>query len=371
MPKKILIVGAGFFGAVCARELTDAGFECLVIERRDHIGGNCYTVFNPEAACHCHVYGPHIFHTDKEEVWNYICGFADFNHFVNRPKVFYRGNLYSFPINLFTLYQLFGVRTPGEGQAYLEKVRWPIQDPKNLEEWCLSQIGKEVYEIFIEGYTRKQWNRHPKELPVGIIKRLPIRLTFDDNYYGHQYQGIPIGGYTALFEKILKGIAVEPGVDFLQDREYWMKNRLLIIYTGALDEFFSYNLGPLEYRTLRFETELLPVADFQGNAVINFTEDSVPFTRIVEHKHFDLSFQEPETVITREYPNNWVPGDPPYYPVNTAESQERLEKYQILAGTEVPRVIFGGRLGAYRYFDMDQVIEAALKTSKIIIQANT
>ncbi len=367
MAKRFLIVGAGFFGAVCARELTDAGHHCLILERRDHIGGNCYTVYEPEAHCHRHVYGPHIFHTDKEEVWNYIRRFSVFNHFVNRPKVNYKGRLYSFPINLFTLYQIFGVSTPATAEALLEKIRIPAADPNNMEEWCLSQIGRELYETFIEGYSQKQWNRHPKELPAEIIRRLPIRLTFDDNYFTHPYQGIPVDGYTTLFERILKGIPMEIGVDFLLDKEYWLRDYDLVIYTGALDEFFSYSLDPLEYRSLRFESELLDMPDFQGNAIVNYTDAAVPFTRIVEHKHFDLSPQARKTVITREFPHGWSPGVLPYYPVNTTENRSRFQQYKQLAIREAPRVRFGGRLGEYRYFDMDDVIETALKTSREIL----
>jgi len=232
-----------------------------------------------------------------------------------------------------------------------------------MEEWCLSHIGREIYEIFIEGYSQKQWNRHPRELPADIIQRLPLRLTFDDNYYTHPYQGIPIGGYTAMFDKILEGIPVELGVDFLQDRDAWLKNYDLVVYTGAMDEFFSFRFGPLEYRSLRFETEWLETTDYQGNAIMNYTEAAIPFTRIVEPKHFDLSFRAAKTVITREYANEWRPGVPPYYPLNTLENQERFRQYRQLAAREAPKVLFGGRLGEYRYLDMDQVIESALRTS--------
>jgi UDP-galactopyranose mutase len=368
MVKRILIVGAGLFGAVCGRELTDAGYPCLVIERRNHIGGNCFSAYEPEAACHRHVYGPHIFHTDKDKVWRYINRFTSFNHFSYRPKVWYQDNLYSFPINLFTLYQLFGIRTPKEAEDYFEKVRRPTADPANLEDWCLSQIGPDLYRIFIEGYTQKQWHRHPSLLPAGIIKRLPVRLHFDDNYFMHPHQGIPIGGYTSLFTKLLAGIPLETEADFLRDKERWMRKHDLVIYTGAIDEFFSFALGPLEYRALRFETELINSPDFQGTAAINYTEAEIPFTRIVEHKHFDISFDAPKTIITREFPEDWSPGATPYYPVNTSENQERLQRYQQFAEIEAPNVIFGGRLGEYRYFDMDQVIESALNLSQTIIR---
>jgi UDP-galactopyranose mutase len=363
MPSSILVVGAGLFGSVCARELTDAGHCCTVIDRRDHIGGNCYSEYDEKSACHRHVYGSHIFHTDKKDVWKYITRFTRFNHYVNRPKVRFGDCLYSFPINLMTLYQVYGVKSPSEAKARLAAECEIIPNPQNMEEWCLSKIGRKLYEIFIEGYTQKQWNRHPRELPADIIKRLPVRLTFDDNYFTHPFQGIPVGGYTAIFERMLKGIQVELGVDFLLGRDRYLADFDHVIYTGPIDEFFDYNEGILEYRSLLFENERLPVRDFQGNALINYTELSIPYTRIIEHKHFDMNFDQMETLITREYPANWRPGDTPYYPVNTVDNQKLYSFYAERAQVEYPSVTFGGRLGLYRYLDMDQVIAEAFVTS--------
>jgi UDP-galactopyranose mutase len=369
MIEPVLIVGAGFFGAVCARQLKDAGIRCRLLEKRDHIGGNCYTRNHPDIGCHEHVYGPHIFHTDSPVVWRYITRFAEFNYFVNRPRVRYRDRLYSFPINLLTLHQLFGVCTPAEATAALEQRRKPAADQSSVEGWCLANLGEELYETFICGYTWKQWNRHPGELPSDIIRRVPIRLNFDDNYYVDHYQGIPIEGYTSIFERLLEGIPVDLETDFLQDREQWMAQYPLIIYTGPVDAYFSHEFGPLEYRSLRFEREELPVRDFQGNAIVNYTDRAVPWTRIVEHKHFDMDLTKERTLITKEFPANWEPGLEPYYPVNTPENMERFVRYRERMSEWSGRVVFGGRLAEYRYYDMDDVIEAALRTvQKLLAQ---
>jgi UDP-galactopyranose mutase len=357
---KILIVGAGLFGAVCAHELSKAGHSCVVIDKRNHIGGNVYTKYNPEADCHEHVYGAHIFHTNSKKIWEYINQFASFNHFVNRVKVINDGRLYSFPINLFTLYQVFGVTTPQSAKLILEKELIPNPNPANMEEYCLSAIGPTLYHLFIEGYTEKQWGRHPRDMPADVIKRLPVRMTFDDNYFTDQYQGIPIGGYTAIIEKMLASSTVELGIDFLQQRNKYLNQFDHIIYTGPIDTFFDYQFGPLEYRSLRFEKELLPINDFQGNAVVNYTQADIPWTRILEHKHFDLSLKANNTLITREYPAAWKPGDIEYYPVNDSKNNETYKKYRELADQLAPKIHFGGRLGEYRYYDMHQVIGSAL-----------
>ncbi len=366
-PRRVLIVGAGMFGAVCARELTDAGIACTVIEKRDHIAGNCYTRYVVAADCHEHVYGAHIFHTNDERIWAYVNRFARFNHYVNRVKVNWRGELYSFPINLLTLYQLWGVRTPAEAQAKLAAVREPIAQPANLEEWCLSQVGREVYERFVRGYTMKQWQRDPRELPASLIRRLPIRLNFDDNYFNDRFQGIPIGGYTALFERLLDGVAVFTGVDFLADRDDWLRRYDHVIYTGPIDAFFGYDQGTLEYRSLRFERELVNEPDFQGNAVVNYTDADVPYTRILEHKHFDLSSRASQSLITREYPADWKPGQTEFYPVASAASQQRYQAYRARADELAGQVTFGGRLGEFQYYDMHQVIASAWTNSRRLL----
>ncbi len=359
MKKTFLIIGAGLYGAVCARELTDAGYLVTVIEKRDHLGGNCYSEYDVQAGCHKHVYGPHIFHTENEDVWRYMNRFARFNHYVNRPKVIFQGKLYSFPINLFTLYQLYGVVTPQEAFAELERQREPVVNPQNMEEWCLSEVGREIYEIFVKGYTIKQWNRHPQQLPASIIKRLPIRLNFDDNYFIHPFQGIPVDGYTAIFTKLFDGIEVHKGIDFLQDRDRWVKEYDHVIYTGPIDAFFRYSHGVLEYRSLKFESEYKNMVDYQGNAIINYTEESVPYTRIIEHKHFNMNFSEPKTLITREYPADWEVGVEPFYPIDTDRNRKLFATYKCMTD-QFSKVTFGGRLGQYRYFDMDQVVAAAL-----------
>lgn len=361
---RFLIVGSGFFGAVCARQLADAGHQVRVLEERDHPGGNCFTRWVPEAECHQHVYGPHVFHTSDAGVWAYVNRFAEFNGFVNRPRAVYQDRIYSFPINLFTLYQVFGVRTPSEAQAKLEAERIPIPNPLNLEDWCLSRIGPTLYSMFIRGYTLKQWQTDPRQLPASLVRRLPVRLTFEDCYYTDRYQGIPVGGYTRIFERLLAGIPVDFEVDFLKDRDYWMRQADHTVYTGSLDRFFDFEHGELEYRSLRFESELLPVADFQGNAVINFTEAEIPYTRSVEHKHFDRHLTAAQTLVTREYPVRWSRDQIPYFPLGTARSRARYRRYrQELEHLAIP-LSLGGRLAEYRYYDMHQVIAGALRLAR-------
>ena len=349
-----LIVGAGLFGSIFARELTNGGFKCLVIDKRNHIGGNCYT--EDVNGINVHKYGPHIFHTSDDKVWNYINKYCDFNNFVNRPKVNYGGKIYSFPINLMTIYQLYNCSTPAEAKAKLESVKVDIPNPKNLEEWVLSQVGPELYETFIKGYTTKQWNTDPKNLPTSIIKRLPIRLNYDDNYFFDKYQGIPIGGYTQIFDKLLDGIDVRLGVNYFDDKLELDSLAKKIVYTGPIDLFYGYRYGKLGYRSLEFETQILDTEDFQGNALINYTEERVPYTRIIEHKHFEFGKQK-HTVITKEYPRN--EGEP-FYPINDTENNNRYNQYKKLMETET-KYIFGGRLADYKYYDMHQVIASALK----------
>jgi UDP-galactopyranose mutase len=355
-----LIVGSGMFGSVCARELTDKGYKCLVIEKRNHIGGNCYT--ENKDGINIHKYGPHIFHTSNKEIWDYINQFAKFNNFVNRPKVFYKNSLYSFPINLFTLHQIYGVTTPEEAKKKLEEVRVKNDNPKNLEEWIVSQVGVDIYMMFIKGYTTKQWGRHPIDLPSFIIKRLPIRFDHNDNYFNDTYQGIPIGGYTQIFEKMLEGIEVRLNEDYLQNKTSFNTLAKKVIYTGPIDAFYDYKFGQLNYRSLKFETERVEVPDYQGNAVINYTELHYPETRIVEHKHFD-PVNTNFTYITREYPREFGEGLDPYYPINDNVNTPIYEKYKALTEKE-SNVIFGGRLAEYRYYDMHQVIGSALHTCK-------
>jgi UDP-galactopyranose mutase len=354
-----LIIGAGLFGSVFAQQATAAGKKCLVVEKNDHIGGNCFT--KEVEGINVHVYGPHIFHTDNDKIWEYMNRWTKFNHYVNRPKVHFKNRLYSFPINLMTLNQLWGVQTPNEARARLDLVKVKNDSPKNLEEWILSQVGKEIYETFIEGYTTKQWNRHPSKLPASIIKRLPIRLTFDDNYFNDRYQGIPIGGYTQIFHKLLEGSEVLLGVDYFQERHLLSRLAKKTVYTGKLDQFFSYVMGRLEYRGLRFETKILDTSDHQGNAVINYTEKDVPYTRVTEHRHFDLKKDGEKTVVTWEYPDDWDESKVPYYPVNDEANNKIRDKYRELAA-EREDVIFGGRLASYMYYDMHQVVAAALHT---------
>jgi UDP-galactopyranose mutase len=350
-----LIVGSGLFGSIFAREMTDRGAKCLVIDKRNHVGGNCYT--ENKDGIHIHKYGPHIFHTNSDKIWNYMNRWTSFNHFTYRPKVNYQNKLYSFPINLFTLYQLWGVTTPAAARQRIEKEKIHIENPSNLEEWILSQVGTQIYETFIKGYTKKQWNRSPKDLPASIVKRLPIRLVFDDNYFDDKYQGIPTEGYTAIFDKLLKHIPTETGVDYLQDRDKWNNIANKIVYTGAIDEFFDYDFGTLEWRSLKFEEEHLDISDYQGVAAINYTDENVPFTRIVEHKHFNFGKQN-HTVITKEYPQDWDVSKEKYYPVNDDFNNNLYSLYRDRIDHD--KYIFGGRLADYKYYDMHQVVGSAI-----------
>ena len=352
-----LIIGSGLFGSVCARELTDKGYKCLVIDKRDHIGGNCYT--ENIDGINVHKYGPHIFHTSDKKIWDYVNRFATFNNFSYRPKVNYKGNIYSFPINLMTLYQVYGVTTPDEAFRKLEDVKVDIPSPKNLEEWILSQVGPELYNIFVKGYTKKQWNKDPKDLPSSIIRRLPIRLSFEDNYYEDTYSGIPIGGYTQIFENLLSGIEVRLQTDYFYNKDYFNDISKKIIYTGPIDRFYSYMHGKLEYRSLRFDTLRLNMPDYQGVAGVNYTDEEVPFTRIVEHKHFEFGKQK-NTVVTFEYPES---NGEPYYPINDETNNSVYKKYREMMDKET-KYIFGGRLTDYKYYDMHQVIGSALFKSQ-------
>jgi UDP-galactopyranose mutase len=352
-----LIIGSGLFGSIFARELTDNGYKCLVIDKRSHIGGNCYTEKIEDI--NTHKYGAHIFHTSDNGVWEYINKYCKFNHYVNRPKVNYKGMIYSFPINLMTLYQIYGTTTPEKATDILNNVKYDIPFPKNLEDWVLSQVGKEIYEIFIKGYTTKQWGMEPKLLPTSIIKRLPIRLNYDDNYFFDKYQGIPIGGYTQIFEKLLNGIDVRLNVDYFQNKEYWDSQTNKIVYTGPIDRLYNFRFGSLEYRSLEFKSEIIDLKDYQGNAVINFTDIETEYTRIIEHKHFEFGTQK-NTLITKEYPR--TEGDP-YYPINNVSNNLKYDQYKKLMLKE-KNIIFGGRLAEYKYYDMHQVIASALKKVK-------
>lgn len=360
-----LIVGSGLYGATCARQLTDAGKKVLVIEKRDHMAGNVYT--EKIEGINVHKYGAHIFHTNNTEVWNYIRQFATFNRFTNSPVANYHGELYSLPFNMYTFNKMWGVVTPEEAAAKIEEQKKAagITDPKNLEEQAISLVGTDIYEKLIKGYTEKQWGRPCTELPAFIIKRLPVRLTFDNNYFNALYQGIPVGGYTKMVANMLDGVDVELGQDYFADREKWNGLADKVVYTGPIDAYFDYKLGTLEYRSVRFETEVLDKPNFQGNAAVNYTDRETPWTRIIEHKWFEFGKDEeghdlPKTVISREYSSEWKPGDEPYYPVNDKKNGDLYQQYKKLGDAE-QKVIFGGRLGEYKYYDMDQVITAALK----------
>ena len=367
-----LVVGSGLFGSVFAHEMKKRGRKVLVIDKREHVAGNIYT--QSVWGIQVHKYGAHIFHTSDKKIWDYVNEFAEFNHYINSPIAYYKGELYNLPFNMNTFSKMWGVVTPDEARAKIEEQigELRITEPKNLEEQALSLVGTDVYEKLVKGYTEKQWGRDCKELPAFIIKRLPLRFTYDNNYFNDRYQGIPIGGYTAMVEKMLQGIEVRTGIsyrEFVTERETDHGVEVVdkdgntynkVVYTGMLDEYFDYTLGHLEYRSLRFETEELPERDnYQGNAVVNYTEREIPYTRIIEHKHFEFGTQK-GTVITREYPAEWREGDEPYYPVNNERNDELLARYQELALTK-PHVIFGGRLGQYKYYDMDKVIDAALR----------
>jgi len=354
-----LIVGAGLYGAVFAHEMTLRGKSCLVIEKRGHIAGNIYT--QPIEGINVHVYGAHIFHTSDKAVWDYVNRFAEFNNYINSPVAIYKDELYNLPFNMNTFSKMWGIKTPAEAQAIIaaQRADLHIAEPKNLEEQALSLVGRDVYEKLIKGYTQKQWGRPCDQLPAFIIKRLPLRFTFDNNYFNDRYQGIPQGGYTAMVEKMLDGVEVRLDTDYFD----FVKTNPTIadktVFTGPIDRFFDYRFGPLQYRSVRFETEVLDTPNYQGNAVVNYTDSAVPYTRVIEHKHFEFGTQ-PKTVISREYSSEWDLGVEPYYPVNNEQNNALFAKYQQLASTR-PDVIFGGRLGQYKYYDMDKVIRAALE----------
>ena len=353
-----LIVGSGLFGAVFAREATQKGKKVLVIEKRPNIAGNIYT--EEIEGINVHKYGAHIFHTNNKKVWNYINQFAEFNRFTNSPVANYHGELYSLAFNMYTFNKMWGVVTPEEAAAKIEEQKKSagITEPKNLEEQAISLVGTDIYEKLVKGYTEKQWGRSCDQLPAFIIKRLPVRLTFDNNYFNALYQGIPIGGYTKMVENMLAGIEVRLGVDYLEHKDELDVLANKVVYTGAIDAYFEYKLGSLEYRSVRFETEILDKPNFQGNAAVNYTDGETPWTRIIEHKWFEFGNQ-PKTVISREYSSEWKLGDEPYYPVNDEKNGALYQEYKKLAENE-HKVIFGGRLGEYKYYDMDAVIASAL-----------
>ena len=358
-----LVVGAGLFGATFAYEAAKRGKRVKVIEKRDHIAGNIYT--KEVDGIQVHQYGAHIFHTSNKEVWDYVNQFAEFNRYTNSPVANYKGEMYNLPFNMNTFSQMWGVRTPAEAMAKINEQRQEMagKEPQNLEEQAISLIGRDIYEKLIKGYTEKQWGQRATELPAFIIRRLPVRLVYDNNYFNDTYQGIPVGGYTQIVEKMLDSdlIDVETGVDFFDKKGEYLKDYPKIVFTGMIDQFFDYQLGELQYRSLRFETEEKNIGNYQGNAVINYTDAETPYTRIIEHKHFEFGKGDKDkTVITREYPADWHRGDEPYYPINNQRNNELYKQYAKLASEEANNVIFGGRLGQYRYYNMDQVLHAAL-----------
>lgn len=361
-----LIVGSGLYGAVLAYEAKNRGKNVLVIEKRNHIGGNIYC--ENVNGINVHKYGAHIFHTNNKNVWDYIGQFAQFNRYTNSPIANYNGEVYNLPFNMNTFHQMWGVITPQEAMDIIEKQKadYKTENPSNLEQQAINLVGVDIYEKLVKGYTEKQWGRKCDELPPFIIKRLPVRFTYDNNYFNDMYQGIPIGGYTKIIEKLLEGIEVRLETDFLSDRENYEAMAEKVIYTGAIDAYYDYCYGKLEYRTVYFETQELPVENYQGNAVVNYTDSETPYTRIIEHKHFEYGI-EPTTVISKEYPKEWQEGDEPYYPVNNEKNQELYSKYAALAAKN-DKVLFGGRLGEYKYYDMDKVIESALNTVSVIFK---
>lgn len=358
-----LIVGSGLYGAVFAQQLKAAGKTALVIEKRAHVGGNVYTELVD--GIHVHKYGAHIFHTNNKQVWDYVNHFAEFNRYTNSPVANYKGELYSLPFNMYTFNRMWGVVTPAEALAKIEEQRKEIcAEPQNLEEQAISLVGRDIYEKLIKGYTEKQWGRDCKELPSFIIKRLPVRLTFDNNYFNARYQGIPVGGYTRMIERLLEGTEVLLNTDYFSDKEKFDGLAHHVLYTGPIDAYFDFCLGNLEYRSVRFETEVLPVSNYQGNAVVNYTDRETPWTRIIEHKWFEFGKDEEGndlegTIISREYSAEWKPGDEPYYPVNNERNNTLYQNYKAMADNET-KVIFGGRLGEYKYYDMDQIVAKAL-----------
>lgn len=361
-----LIVGAGLFGAVFAREMTRAGKRCLVIEKRKQVGGNIYC--ENIGGINVHMYGPHIFHTNDETIWNYVNSFVRFNNFRHSPLAYFKGSLYNLPFNMHTFHELWKVNTPREAEEMIQEQvrRSGITIPRNLEEQAISMVGTDIYRLLIQGYTEKQWGRSASELPKFIIKRLPVRFTYDNSYFEDKYQGIPVGGYNRLIAGLLQGIEVRTNIDFFRQRNEFSSEADVVVYTGCLDEFYEYRFGRLEYRSLRFEHKVLDVPNFQGVAVMNFTEREIPYTRIVEHKHFEFGTQR-MTVITKEYPEEWALGKEPYYPINDEKNNQRLSQYSTLAKNE-RNTIFGGRLAEYKYYDMHQVIGSALKKAKSIVE---
>lgn len=362
MKYDFVIVGAGLFGSVFAHEAHKRGKKCLVIDKRSHTGGNvhCENI----NGINVHKYGAHIFHTNDKELWDYVNQFATFNQYINSPIAFAKGKFYNLPFNMNTFYQLWGAKTPEEAQKIIKEQieKYGTKDPKNLEEQAISLVGKDIYEILIKEYTEKQWGKKASELPNFIIKRLPVRFTFDNNYFNDRFQGIPIGGYNVIIENLLKGIEVKTETDFFENREYFESIAHKIVFTGQIDEFFNYQFGPLEYRSLRFEHQELEIENYQGNAVINYNDAEYEFTRIIEHKHFEFGKQK-NTVVTKEFPEKWELGKEAYYPINNDENQNKFEKYKALS-KELKNVIFGGRLAEYRYYDMHQIIASALVTIK-------
>jgi len=361
-----LVVGSGLFGATFAYEAAKRGNHVKVIEKRDHIAGNIYT--KEVDGIQVHQYGAHIFHTSNKEIWEYINQFAEFNRYTNSPVANYKGEIYNLPFNMNTFNKLWGVATPAEAAAKIAEQRKVLGDktPENLEEQAISLIGTDIYKKLIKGYTEKQWGQKATELPAFIIRRLPVRLTYDNNYFNDTYQGIPIGGYTQIIEKMLDSdlIDVETGVDFFDKKQEYIDQYDKVIFTGMIDQFFNYQLGELEYRSLRFETEEMDIDNYQGNAVVNYTDAETPYTRVIEHKHFEFGKGDKnKTIVTKEYPANWSRGDEPYYPINNDKNNRLYKAYRDLASTE-PKVVFGGRLGQYRYYDMHQVIHAALQVVK-------
>lgn len=356
-----LIVGAGFYGSICAYELNKAGKKVLVIDKRDHIGGNCYT--KDRDGVHTHEYGPHIFHTNEKWIWDWINQFAEFNSYKNTPVANYKGEIYSLPFSMWTFNKLWGVVTPEEAKEKIESQRYS-GEVTNLEEQALSLVGKDVYEKLIKGYTTKQWRKDPTELPASIIKRLPVRFTWDNNYFNDKYQGIPIGGYTQIFEKLLDDIDVLLGVDFFDEKDKWINSASNIIYTGPIDKFFDYQFGDLEYKSITWQNEMMEKDNYQGCAVMNYTDVDVPYTRVIEHKYFDDQNQK-KTYVSWEYPVEYNRETEPFYPVNDTENNEKYRKYQSLAD-DYPNIHFGGRLGQYKYYDMHQIIAAAFTYLKKI-----
>ncbi|WP_455646120.1 UDP-galactopyranose mutase [Methanosphaera sp.] len=354
-----LIVGSGLFGSVFAHEMNKIGKKCLIIEKRNTIGGNIYT--EKTEGINVHKYGAHIFHTSNEDIWNYVNQFIKFNRFTNSPIANYKGKLYNLPFNMNTFYGLWGVKTPEEAKKIIEdeKAEYETKNPSNLEEQAINLVGPTIYEILIKGYTEKQWGKPCTQLPSFIIKRLPVRFTFDNNYFNDLYQGIPIGGYTQLIEKLLEDIEVKTNEDYFENKEKWDNIADKILFTGMIDQFFDYCYGELEYRGLNFETEIKDTSNYQGNAVVNYTEAEIPYTRIIEHKHFENSDSE-KTIITHEYSKTWKKGDEAYYPVNDDKNSELYSKYEDLS-KNYPNILFGGRLGMYKYMNMDEVIKEALQ----------